>query len=82
MKNLKKLTRKDLVFISGGDTPFAFCDADGNCPPGFPSGGGNSYCSNGICYRTSPGGGGPGGGCFEPQHLCESWETGCGCVYM
>lgn len=86
MKNSKKLTRKELVFISGGDTPFAICDVDGKCPPGFP-GGGNSYCSDGICYRVNPGGGGPGGGgpgggCIQPQHLCQSWETGCGCVYI
>lgn len=81
MKNLKKLTRKDLELINGGDTAYAICDADGYCPPGFPANS-STYCSNGICYRTTPGGGGSGGGgCHEPQRFCQEWETGCGCVY-
>lgn len=77
MKKLKKLTRKQLGFISGGDTAYAICDMDGNCPPTV----GSYYCSNGTCYR-SEGGGNPGGGCQEPQRLCEPWDTGCGCVYF
>jgi hypothetical protein len=77
MKNLKKLTRKQLEFISGGDTAYAICDIDGNCLPTL----GSYYCSNGTCYR-SDGGGNPGGGCHEPQRLCQEWETGCGCVYF
>lgn len=80
MKNLRRLTRKDLLLISGGDQSYAFCDQNGICPPPFPSNSGSYYCSNGICYRSSTGGE-SGGGCTEPQRLCESWETGCGCVY-
>ncbi|MCW3159811.1 bacteriocin-like protein [Chryseobacterium oryctis] len=80
MKNLKKLTRKELVNISGGDTAYAFCDESGVCPPTFPSSA-STYCSNGICYRVTSGGGSGGGGCNEPQRLCQPWETGCGCVY-
>jgi len=79
MKNLKKLARKELSLISGGDTPYALCDVDGNCPSTFPNS--STYCSNGICYRTNQGGGGPGPGCHEPMRLCQEWETGCGCVY-
>lgn len=80
MKNLKKLARKELSLISGGDSPYALCDVEGNCPRTFP--GYSTYCSDGICYRVSNGGGGGSPGCMEPQHLCESWETGCGCVYI
>ncbi|AZA51768.1 hypothetical protein [Chryseobacterium sp. G0201] len=79
MKNLKKLTRKDLVLIGGGDTAYGFCDESGYCPPTFPSSA-STYCINGICYRTTSGGG-PGTGCHEPQRFCQEWETGCGCVY-
>ncbi|SHG40385.1 bacteriocin-like protein [Chryseobacterium vrystaatense] len=78
MKNLKKLTRKQLGFISGGDVAYALCDMDGNCPPTF----GSYYCSGGTCYRSTGGGGNPGGGCNEPQRICQEWETGCGCVYF
>ena len=77
MKNLKKLTRKQLEFISGGDIAYGICDADGNCPRTI----GSYYCNDGICYRVA-GGGHPGGGCTEPKHLCQEWETGCGCVYI
>ncbi|MDH5032139.1 MULTISPECIES: hypothetical protein [Chryseobacterium] len=77
MKNLKKLKRNQLVLISGGDTPYALCDMDGNCPPTI----GSYYCSGGTCYRVSEGGGGDPG-CTEPMRLCQEWETGCGCVYM
>lgn len=80
MKNVKKLARKELVLIHGGDTAYAICDQDGTCPPTFPSNA-QTYCSGGICYRVTTGGGG-GGACHEPKHLCESWETGCGCVYI
>lgn len=80
MKNLKKLTRQDLILISGGDTSYAFCDESGYCPPTFPSSY-STYCSNGICYKSNPGGGGSGGGCHEPTRFCQEWETGCGCVY-
>ncbi|AZA51346.1 hypothetical protein EG346_12450 [Chryseobacterium carnipullorum] len=78
MKNLKKLTRKQLELISGGDTAYAICDADGYCPPTI----GSYYCSGGMCYRSSEGGGNPGGSCTEPKRLCQPWETGCGCVYF
>ncbi|WP_265427910.1 bacteriocin-like protein [Chryseobacterium sp. YIM B08800] len=81
MKNLKKLTRKDLQLISGGDQSYAVCDENGTCPPPFPSGAGSYYCSNGICYRVNNGGGSSGGGCHEPIRLCQPGETGCGCVY-
>lgn len=83
MKNRKKLTRKQLEFIKGGDNPYALCDMNGECPPTA----GSYYCSDGVCYSFNPGsnpgggGGGGGGGCNEPQRLCMSWETGCGCVY-
>lgn len=77
MKNLKKLKRNQLVLISGGDTPYALCDMDGNCPPTT----GSYYCSGGTCYKVSGGGGG-NPGCNEPTRLCQEWETGCGCVYM
>ncbi|AZA84891.1 hypothetical protein C1637_19105 [Chryseobacterium lactis] len=83
MKNLKKLKRNQLVLIAGGDTPYALCDLDGNCPPTA----GSSYCNDGTCYRVTGGGGGnPGGGgggiiCHEPMRFCQEWETGCGCVY-
>lgn len=79
MKNSKKLTRRDLVLISGGDTAYAFC-LDGVCPPAGP--GYDTYCSGDVCYKRFTGGGGPGGGCNEPTRLCQSWEIGCGCVYF
>lgn len=85
MKNLKKLARKELSTISGGDTPYAFCNVDNTCPPPFPSGSSNgysSYCSDGICYRVYTGSGGGNPGCTEPQRFCQSWESGCGCVYI
>lgn len=80
MKHLRKLTRKDLQIISGGDQSYAFCDQNGVCPPPYPGGAGSYYCSNGLCYRSSSNSGGSGG-CNEPQRLCSFWETGCGCVY-
>ncbi|MDH6250576.1 hypothetical protein M2347_000303 [Chryseobacterium sp. H1D6B] len=53
MRNLKKLTRKELEFINGGnDLELPICDLDGNCPPGFPITF-PTYCENGICYRGS-----------------------------
>ncbi|WP_027385774.1 bacteriocin-like protein [Chryseobacterium gregarium] len=81
MKNLKKLARKELSVIHGGDTAYAFCDSSGVCPPTFPSNA-QTYCSDGICYRITGGGNPGGGGCHEPSHFCESWETGCGCIYI
>lgn len=79
MKNLKKLTRRDLGLIIGGDTAYAFC-LDGSCPS--PGAGYASYCSGDTCYKYFTGSPGGGSGCTEPKHLCESWETGCGCVYF
>jgi len=80
MKNLKKLTRKRLEFISGGDTAYAFC-LDGTCPPVSP--GYSSYCSGDFCFKNYNGSGGSGsGGCTELKRFCQDWETGCGCVYF
>jgi hypothetical protein len=80
MKNLNKLTRKDLGLINGGDIAYAFC-IDGVCPP--LGAGYITYCDGDKCFKTpKPGGGNPGGGCHEPRHFCQEWETGCGCVYF
>ncbi|MDR2236417.1 MAG: hypothetical protein LBE92_09850 [Chryseobacterium sp.] len=78
MKNRKKLTRKQLEFINGGDTSYALCDMDGQCPPTA----GSYYCRDGICYVSNGNpGGGDGGSCHKPKRLCMPWETGCECSY-